>query len=223
MKKGFWYRVALWLVPVLFFWVTRMLFATCTIRVHGQRHWDKMGARKEPAIASFWHYSIFFILYYMRKENSVAMVSASKDGEFVARVVEKMGYETVRGSRKRGGVQAIKGLIRHMRNGKSAAIVADGSQGPERVVQAGCIILASRAQAPVLPLIWSCSRYKRFGSWDGTVLPLPFSTIDFFYGEPLVVPAKIKSDGIEKYRLLLEKQLNSMYAEAWALHGRTEH
>ncbi len=223
MKYGFWYRFALWLVPLLFSWISLIIFSTCRIRVHGQEHWDTIVAREKPAIASFWHYSILFILYYMRKKNSVAMVSASKDGEFVDRIVKGMGYETVRGSRKKGGIQAIKGLIRHMRNGKNAAIVADGSQGPERVVQAGCIVLASRAQAPILPLIWSCSRYKRFGSWDGTALPLPFSTIDFFYGEPLYVPPKIKADAIETYRLLLEEQLNNMYSEAWGLYGRATH
>ena len=223
MKEGFWYRFFLRVVPVVFLWLSVILFATCRIKVHGQKYWDQIEARQGPAIGSFWHYSIFFILYFMRKKNGVAMVSASRDGEFVNRIVRKMGYETVRGSRKKGGVQAIKGLIRHMREGKNAAIVADGSQGPERIVQAGCIVLASRAGAPILPMLWSCSRYKRFGSWDGTALPLPFSKIDFFYGEPLDVPPKIKSEEVEKYRMILENRLNDLYNEAWVLHGKTEH
>ncbi len=151
------------------------------------------------------------------------MVSASKDGEYISRVARKLGHETVRGSRKKGGMQAIKALIRHMRAGKNAGIVADGSQGPARVVQAGCIVLASRAGAPVLPMVWSCNRYKRFGSWDGTVLPYPFSRIDFFYGEPLDVPPKIKTEEIEKYRLILEQRLNDLYKEAWKLQKRIEH
>lgn len=223
MKEGFWYRLLLRLVPAVFMWFSVLLFATCRVRVHGLNYWDQIKASGKPAIASFWHYSVFFILYFMRRESGVAMVSASRDGEFVNRIVQGMGYETVRGSRKKGGVQAIKGLIRHMRAGKNAAIVADGSQGPERIVQAGCIVLASRAGAPILPMLWSCSRYKRFGSWDGTALPLPFSKIDFFYGEPLDVPAKIKSEEVEKYRLILEQRLNILYKEAWALQGKTTH
>jgi len=223
MKDGFWYRFSLGVVPGVFLWLSVLLFATCRIRVHGQEYWDQIEARQKPAIGSFWHYSIFFSMFFMRKKSGVAMVSASRDGEFVNRIVRKMGYETVRGSRKKGGVQAIKGLIRHMREGKNAAIVADGSQGPERIVQAGCIVLASRAGAPILPMLWSCSRYKRFGSWDRTALPLPFSKIDFFYGEPLDVPPKIKSEEVEKYRIILENRLNDLYNEAWALHGKTEH
>ncbi|WP_228130016.1 lysophospholipid acyltransferase family protein [Desulfocapsa sulfexigens] len=159
----------------------------------------------------------------MRKDSGVAMVSASKDGEYISRVANKLGYSTVRGSRKKGGLQAIKSLVRHMRAGQNAAIVADGSQGPARVVQAGCIVLASRAGVPVLPMLWSCNRYKRFGSWDGTVLPLPFSKIDFFYGEPLYVAPKIKSEDVEDYRLILENRLSDLYDEAWALHGKKEH
>lgn len=223
MKDGFWYRVSLHFVPFIFVWLTRIWFATCRIRIHGQEYRDQIDASKGPAVATFWHYTIFFIFYFMRKESGVAMVSASRDGEYISRVANKIGFVTVRGSRKKGGVQAIKGLIRYMGEGKNAAIVADGSQGPARVVQAGSIILASRAEAPVLPMLWSCNRYKRFGSWDGTVLPYPFSRIDFFYGEPLVVPPKIKSEEVETYRLILEKRLNDLYKKAWRQQGREEH
>lgn len=223
MKEGFWYRCALRLVPVIYFWISVLLFSTCRVRVHGQKYWDRIEESAEPVVASVWHYTLFYVLYFMRKKGVVAMVSASRDGEFVNRIVRGMGYETVRGSRKKGGVQAIKSMIREVRSGKNAAIVADGSQGPARIVQAGCIVLASRAKVPILPMLWSCSRYKRFGSWDGTALPLPFSRIDYFFGEPLDVPAKLKSDGIEEYRLLLEQRLNMLYAEAWAIHGKKEH
>lgn len=223
MKDGLLYRVSLRVVPFVFVWLTRIWFATCRIRTHGQEYRDQVNAQGGPVVASFWHYTIFFIFYYMRKESGVAMVSASKDGEYISRVANKFGFETVRGSRKKGGMQAIKGLIRNMREGRNAAIVADGSQGPARVVQAGSIVLASRTGTPVLPMLWSCSRYKRFGSWDGTVLPYPFSRIDFFYGEPLEIPPKIKAEEVEKYRLILEKRLNDLYVKAWKQQGRTEH
>jgi len=223
MKDGFWYLVSLRVVPVVFIWLARVWFSTCRIKTHGQIYRDQIDLSQAPAVASFWHYTILFIFYFMRKDPAVAMVSASKDGEYISRVAQKLGYATVRGSRKKGGLQAIKSLIRHMREGQNAAIVADGSQGPARVVQAGCIVLASRTGAPVLPMLWSCNRYKRFGSWDGTALPLPFSKIDFFYGEPLVVPSKIKTDEVEEYRVILENRLNDLYTKAWALQGKTEH
>lgn len=223
MKDGFWYRLSLKGVSGLFFCLSVLLFSSCRIKIHGQNYWGQIEASKRPAIATFWHYSIFFILYFMRKKKGVAMVSASRDGEYVNRIVRDLGYETVRGSRSRGGVQALKGMIRHIRQGRNAAIVADGSQGPARVVQAGSIVLASKTGAPILPMLWSCSRHLRFGSWDGTAIPLPFTRIDFFYGRPLEVPEKIKSPEVERYRLLLEERLNVLYVKAWGLQGRQGH
>ncbi|MEN8198881.1 MAG: lysophospholipid acyltransferase family protein [Thermodesulfobacteriota bacterium] len=221
MKDGVLYRLSLRLLPVFFVGLTRIWFATCRVKTHGREYLEQV--RQGPAVATFWHYTILFIFYYMRKESAVAMVSGSRDGEYISRIANRLGYETVRGSRKKGGLQAIKGLIRHMRQGRNAAIVADGSQGPARVVQAGCIVLASRTGAPVLPMLWSCNRYRRFGSWDGTALPMPFSRIDFFFAEPLTVPAKLGPEGVEKYRIILEKRLNMLYDEAWALQGKTKH
>jgi hypothetical protein len=223
MKEGFWYNISLHVIPFVFVWMTRIWFATCRVKTHGQQYRRQVDNIGGPVVASFWHYTILFIFYYMRKETGVAMVSASRDGEYVSRIAGKFGYETVRGSRGKGGMQAMKGLIRAMRAGRNAAIVADGSQGPARVVQAGSVVLASHHGAPILPMLWSCSRYKRFGSWDGTVLPLPFSRIDFFYGEPLFVPSEIETERLESYRLELEKRLNDLYTKAWALHGKKEH
>jgi len=223
MKDGFLYQASLRVAPVIYIWLTRIWFSTCRTKTHGQKYCDQIDSTNKPVVASFYHYTILFVFYFLPKGPGVGMVSASKDGEYVSRIVNKLGYETVRGSRRKGGLGAIKSLIRHMRAGQNAAIVADGSQGPARVVQAGCIVLASRTGNPVLPMLWSCNRYKRFGSWDGTALPLPFSKVDFFYGEPLHVPPKIKSEEVEKYRLILEKRLNDLYTVAWALQDKKEH
>lgn len=223
MKDGFWYQVSLRIVPAVFVPLIKIWFATCRITFHDEHYFNQYVKRQVPIVGGLLHYSILFFFYFMRNKTGVAMVSGSKDGEYIARVVEKFGFKTVRGSKTKGGIKAIKGLIRYMQEGRSAAIVTDGSQGPPRIVQAGCIVLASRSGAPIVPMLWSCNRYKRFGSWDGTVLPYPFSRIDFFYGEPLDVPAKIKSDEIEKYRLILEERLNALYDKAWAFQGKQEH
>jgi len=223
MKNGFLYQISLRIIPYIYVCITSLLFMTCRIKTHGQEYRSQLDSQNVPIIASFWHYTIFYVFYYLRKDSAVVMVSASKDGEYINRVAQKLGFATVRGSRKKGGMQAIKSLIRNMRAGRNAGIVADGSQGPPRIVQAGSIVLASRTAAPILPMVWSCDRYKRFGSWDGTALPLPFSKIDFFYGEPVIVPPKIKSEDFEQYRLLLEERLNDLYTKAWALQDKTEH
>ncbi len=223
MKSDFWYKVSLKVIPGFVYILAKVLFKTCRITVHNEKYKDQIVARGNHFIGSFFHYGFLYTFYYAQKTSGVVMVSSSKDGEYISRLAEKFGFETVRGSRNRGGMAALKKLIRLMREGRNGGIVADGSQGPARVVQSGIIMLASRTGIPVLPTLWSCNRYVRFNSWDKTIIPYPFSHIQIFFGEPLDVPAKIKSDAFEEYRIILEERLNDMYVQAWKIQGKVEH
>jgi lysophospholipid acyltransferase (LPLAT)-like uncharacterized protein len=151
------------------------------------------------------------------------MVSASRDGEYIARLAEELGFDTARGSRNNRGMQALKEILKAAKAGRNTAIVADGSQGPPRIAQPGAILVASRTGVPVLPMMWSATRYLTIPSWDRTAIPKPFSRIDYFFGEPLSVPPDLKEEGIEEYRLILEERLNELYSRAWQLHGQDEH
>ena len=112
-----------------------------------------------------------------------------------------------------------------IKNGGNVGMVADGSQGPAQVVQAGSIMMASRTGSPILPMVWAGSQYIAFKSWDRLALPMPFSTIDFYYGDPLVVPSRLRANSVafEKYRLELETSLNNLYRLAWSRYGRDRH
>jgi lysophospholipid acyltransferase (LPLAT)-like uncharacterized protein len=72
-------------------------------------------------------------------------------------------------------------------------------------------------------MVWSASGHYIVKSWDRTAIPRLFSSVDFFYGEPLYVPQKLTAGETEQYRVLLEKRLNELYALAWAIHNRLEH
>ncbi len=211
------------LLPRLVVWLMRLLFASCRVTTHGEENCFKPHEKTKQGIAAFWHYSIVYLLYHMRKYTATAMVSASRDGEYLARVAEQFGFETVRGSKNKKGVQGLKAMLRAVQNGRSAAIVADGSQGPPRIVQAGSILLAARTGAPIIPMVFAASRYYTINSWDKTIIPKPFSRIDFYYGKPLFVSARLRPEDIESYRLQLEKRLNELYSKAWARYGKIVH
>jgi lysophospholipid acyltransferase (LPLAT)-like uncharacterized protein len=223
MTEGVLNSVLLRVVPWSLALIMRVWFFTCRVTVHNPENLLDPKETGQPVIASFWHYSIVYFFYFQRGNAVTAMVSASRDGEYIARLAKQFGYETARGSRNNKGVEALKGLLRAVRKGNSGAIVADGSQGPARIAQPGAILLASRTGAPLLPMLWSASRYYSVRSWDKTVIPKPFSRIDIFYGEPILVPAELKAEGVEEYRLLLEKRLNELYVTAWDQHDKTEH
>ncbi len=222
MADSFVYKASLAIIPRLYLGLSRILFISCRLKVGGKEHLD-MVVRQGGGIATFWHYSILYIFYHLRSFPAAVMVSASKDGEYIARLARLLGHIPVRGSSNQRGVAGLKHLLREVRAGKNAGIVADGSQGPARKAQAGSILLASMSGRPILPMAWAASRYKAFRSWDLTVFPLPFCTIFFQYGEPLSVPKGIRGDEVEIYRLELEHRLNRVYETAWQRVGRRPH
>lgn len=226
VKKNFLQRVALILVPLVYVMLSGLLFATCRITHNGSGAAlpGKKKKQKGQFIFAFWHYGLFYVIHRFRRRHGVAMVSGSKDGEYIARLMHLLGYKTVRGSRHKGGLGAIRDMVKIMKKeGREAGIVADGSQGPSRQVQAGVILLASRTGVPIMPLAWAASRYFVFNSWDRTALPHPFAKLSMWYGEPMTVPGGLKARDLEKYRLELENRLNSLYEEAWAEFGKEGH
>ena len=151
------------------------------------------------------------------------MVSPSNDGDYLARLIERLGFSAVRGSSNRRGAKAAIELIRLLRSGKNCGIVADGSQGPARKAQAGPLLLAGKSGGVVLPMAYSASKYITFKTWDRLILPKPFSTIDVFYGKPFTIPEDVKAGNLEEYQPKLQNSLNALYSEAWRMQGREEH
>ena len=201
-----------------------MLFVTCRVREYGKEYYDELFKKKTPFIAAFWHYSIFYTMHRIEGRDWVAMVSGSSDAEYVSSLLTRMGLATVRGSRGKGGLRALKEMMAYMGGeGKKAAIVVDGSQGPALKVQAGAILLASRTGAPILPFVWGADRYWAFKSWDRTVLPKPFAKLAVYYGAPLYVPAGVRAADLEAYRLNLEERLVELYSQAWGTFDIEQH
>ncbi|MDD5757710.1 MAG: lysophospholipid acyltransferase family protein [Desulfobulbaceae bacterium] len=217
-------RTSLALAPTMYRAITRLLFATCRHEQHGIEHYHSLQASDQPFIVCFWHYSLVMAIHHHSKGNWVAMVSASSDAEYVSRILQSMGFVTVRGSRGKGGLAALKEMMTLIKEqGRKAAIIADGSQGPPLEVQAGVILLASKTGLPILPFAGGADRYWAFRSWDRTVLPKPFARLSSCFGAPMTVPAKIKSQELEYYRLQLETQMLNLYTEAWGIFGIDRH
>lgn len=218
----FLYNISLTVVPRLYVGLTALWFGSCPLEIRGRENLEKVLA-EGAAVVPFWHYSVFYILYHLRQYPGVAMVSASRDGEYIARVAELLGFETVRGSANRFGVRALKGLVDQVKKGKNAGIVADGSQGPALKVQPGAVLLAAKSGSPIMPIVWAVKRYKAFHSWDRTVLPMPFTPMVLQYGDLIYVEKKLTSALVEEYRQRLETEMNTMYRQLWQEFGNDGH
>lgn len=222
MKRNLIHKASVIVLPFLISVLLRLWFATCRIKEHGLENRQQV-VKGNSVMAVFWHYSLVYVFYHLRKDRAAVLVSASEDGEYIARLARCLNFDTVRGSSNRRGLLALKELLAYLDKGGNVGMVADGSQGPALVLQAGSILLASRSGAPILPVAWSASKSFTFNSWDRTCLPKPFSRIDFFYGKPLLIPAGIDRHEIEHYRARLEDELNDLHKSAWAHYGKEKH
>ena len=211
------------IIPFLVAWLLRIWFSTCRVTVHGAENRAQAEAYEKAIIAIFWHYSLVYVFYHLRTDSAAVLVSASEDGDYIAGLAKNLNFNTVRGSRNRRGLRALKELIDCLKSGENVGIVADGSQGPPLVVQSGAILMASRTGSPILPMTWAASKYIAFRSWDRTAIPLPFSSIHFHYGEPMQVPEGLSADDIEAYRQILEVQMNTLYTHAWSRFQKQSH
>ncbi len=224
MKAGWRQCLALAVGPRLYLALTRALFATVRETTPGAGHYQRLLASGQPFIACMWHYSLLYGMSRAEGRGWVVMASASEDAEYIARALHLMGQVTVRGSRTKGGLAALRELRAQMRDhGRRAAIVGDGSQGPALELQAGVVLLASKTGAPILPLAWGADRYWAFRSWDRTALPKPFARVNMCFGEPISVPAGLTAQGLEEHRREIEAALIELYRQAWRPFGVVDH
>ncbi len=111
-------------------------------------------------ILAFWHGRLLMMPYSYPGKGITILVSASRDGELIARTVRGFGMESVRGSSTRGWVAGVKGLLRSVRNGRDIAITPDGPRGPKMKAQMGAVHIARATGLPIVPVSFNASKKK---------------------------------------------------------------
>lgn len=158
---------------------------TSRFRVHRSPGFQERMNRGLPFIYAFWHRYQMLMLYEKRNSGVSVLVSRSKDGEFVAQTLHRMGFNTARGSSSRGGGAAFIKLMDVVRDGQCVAFTPDGPRGPARSIQPGVLALATKMGIPIVPLAWAGTRTKELKSWDQFLVPLPFGRYQVVFGEPI--------------------------------------
>jgi lysophospholipid acyltransferase (LPLAT)-like uncharacterized protein len=166
---------------------------------------------------AFWHGRILPATYYFRRRGIVVITSENFDGEWIARIIERFGYGTARGSTTRGGRKAIRQLMREMDAGRPAGFTLDGPRGPARVAQPGAVWLARATGNPLLPFHLEASAHWCVRSWDRTQIPKPFSTVALAIGEPMYVARDAADLQLETARVELERRLEGLEQRALTL------
>ena len=209
-----WKRTQVAAIAGLGYPIIAALGGTLRWRVSGLEHLDAIRAAGHQPVMGFWHGRILTATYYFRRRGIVVITSENFDGEWIARIIERFGFGTARGSSSRGGLRAMLQLVRDMEKGRPAAFTLDGPRGPARVAQPGAIWLARATGNPIVPFhMEACSKWTA-KSWDQTQIPKPFTTVAVAIGEPLEVPGAANDTRLESARLELERRLQTLEARA---------
>ena len=216
-KTSRWKRLQIATIASCGYAIINALGHTLRWKVEGLHHFDAVVAAGRQPVMAFWHGRILPATFYFRRRGIVVITSENFDGEWIARIIERFGYGTARGSTTRGGQRALIQLVRDMETGKPAGFTLDGPRGPAKVAQPGAVWLARKTGNPVLPFHLEASSYWSVNSWDRTQIPKPFSRVALVVGEPMRVPSTASDGQLESARAELEGRLASLERRALEL------
>ena len=170
----------------------------------------------KPAIYLFWHRCLGPGTYRFRNRGLAVMISSSFDGEFVARVAEKFGYRTVRGSSTRGGARALLGMHKVLSEGEAAVFTIDGPKGPRYVAKPGPVLLARNSGAPIWVFHIALDRAWVLNSWDRLMIPKPFARALLAVSTAIRVPAEATEEQMAECQAEVQARLDAMREKAEA-------
>lgn len=171
-----WRRLVLWGAALL------VRAWGCTLRFEADAETlGRLTYSERPAAITLWHNRLFLsaeiFRRYRTKRKVYGLVSASKDGAWLAAFYRMVGIEPVRGSSSNFGREAARLLIERMREGHDIGITPDGPRGPLYEVEPGVLVVTRRNQAPMVLLGAEFTRAWRLRSWDRFYVPWPFSRV----------------------------------------------
>jgi len=174
-----------------------------------------------PVLLASWHQRLFcgFFLPRIYKLAVPIMISQSRDGEFISRIVKNSGFSPVRGSSSRRGKEALREMVKGIAKYRIGAHVVDGPTGPPRVVKAGLIAMAQHTGAVICPVYLVYEKCWIFNSWDRFMVPKPFSKVLIHFSTQFVSPPpyldgnefEISRKGIEDEMIRTYKELDGYF------------
>lgn len=197
----------------------RLLFWTCRKKFVGEILEQRMDPSidDECFVLCAWHDALLLPTFaapkWLRKR-CCCLVSQHQDGSYLADAMSWLDYTTVRGSSKRGGVEALRELVNDTA-GKHIIVTPDGPRGPRRVMKQGPAFIASQTGRRLLPGAFVVNRGWRIrGNWTDLLVPLPFSTVYIIIGDPIAVPPDIPRPELTKYIAAAQSAMDRLNDEA---------
>lgn len=209
--------LASWMGPLFLY----LLGKTLRIDWVGEENLNAIRRENKSVIYAFWHGRMLILAYSHRRRKIHVLISQHRDGEFIARIIHRLGFVSVRGSTTRGGSRAIFEMCEKAACGYDLAVTPDGPRGPGFQVHPGTIYIAQRSGMPIVPITNSARRRWTLSSWDRFIIPRPFSRAVVMLGEPFHVPADSTAAQLEQIRVRLEEQMRELTRRADGYFSKT--
>lgn len=147
-------------------------------------------------------------LHYTGRRSIDAIISKHFDGEMAARFITLQGGGVLRGSSSKGGKEVFRLALRSLQEGRDIGITPDGPRGPRHSVAHGLVSIAMLTKAPIITMNYKASSFWTMRSWDQFCIPKPFSTLEFYFGDPFYVHEMSSDEAIAlvQQKLLLHAQ-----------------
>ena len=165
----------------------RVLAASWRIRTVDEHRWRPLYDARRPHVFLLWHEALLPLLWHHRRQSIAIVVSAAREGQYLADFALSLGYRTVRGSSHRGAARALLGAVRELQAGYAVAFTPDGPKGPRRELKPGVVAAAQRGGGVIVPLHAEAKRAWRLDSWDRFMIPKPGAEVRIRYGRPFEV------------------------------------
>ncbi len=171
--------------------------------------------QNQKVIIAILHQRMFGVIGYAKRFGPFALgaiISQSRDGDMIARVVERLQFHPIRGSSSRGGKEALDALVAYLVDNRAAVHAVDGPRGPKGAVKAGIVRIAQLSGAVIYPVYISTNRAWVLKSWDRFLIPKPFSRLMIRWGEPFTVLNQLAEPEFDVMRQKIELQIRENHA-----------
>lgn len=203
-------RIKFNLVSIIGYWIIYIVGRTMRWELLDFHKFESVHNAGKRAIMTFWHGRIFMATYYFRDRGIVVITSRNRDGEYIARVIQRFGYGVARGSSTRGSHGAISEALRALKNGSDVGLTIDGPRGPRYVAKKGSAFLARKSGNPVLPFHVSVEKKWTVRSWDHFQIPRPFARAVILIGDPIYVGAGSTAEELQAVEARIQQSLDEL-------------
>ncbi len=206
--------LASWLVSAI------LMLIGCTLRVSFSFEEGAIqsidDSELHPGIFPFWHSCVLPSVWIFRRRNLAVLTSRSRDGEYIARVIQRFGFVPVRGSSSRGGQRGLLELRSLVTSRQGVAFTIDGPRGPRHVAKRGPVLLARMTGVPITAFYVAVEHAWILKTWDRMAIPRPFSRVLIRVAAKIYVPADADDAAIEQHHATMQAALDRVTAFAEA-------